>query len=550
METEPVHTRRHRRRRIRTIALAAAGALTILMATPAIASAATATHRPKERVTLELESPEARTKVWGSTDLVFSGENLASVTVSSQGREVARVAASADGRSATVTIDTTGFRDGARAFVARGWGASGRPPAAVEAFTLKIANKGADSAPDGASLVFAEEFSGNELDRDRWCTRYQYWEPTSQPSQEELAAADPACYRITPLTQVEMDKTTSVLNQYKSEAEKAAAAGESDIASWYETRIGEISANTGVADNGDDTYDFSNAYDPAYGFHDTLGGWDIRPAPGAPEWELPQEEQVYRDVNSEGDPTHVVSGGHLSMLATHTRQEAPVLQYESAMIRSQQEFLPTWDAPLYLTARVRAPEVLGTFPAFWLINGFGDGTTPVGWPPEIDIYEGPYNNDGSFPTGGQFDSQFHVGLVDYLCEDACGPITWFDYGDVLGETPDDTVGFDTQWHDWHAADPITAQWIEVGAAWYPDRVCFYVEGERFACASYRWGLPGTGADGPLANPAALMLNHAFGGRWGGHNGEETDKLPASFDIDHLRVYELPATTADQLTPIP
>lgn len=551
MKSEPVQAKRHRRRPALTLLLAALASVAIPLAVPTVASAAPSpATRQFERVTLTLESPSTRSTISGSTELAFSGANLSAVKVYFRGNVVATADVSPDGASAIAEIDTMLMQDGTRAFVAVGWGRSTSLPRAVEAFTLTVDNAGADHAPSAATLVFADEFGGDRLNGDAWCTRYQYWEPTSQPSQEELAAADPACYRITPLTQTEMDKTTNVLNQYKSEAVKASEGGETNVAAWYRNRIEEITANTGVADNGDGTYDFTNAYDPAYGFHDTLGGWDIRPAPGAPEWELPQEEQVYRDVNSEGQPTHVVHDGYLSMIATHTRRDAPVLQYESAMIRSKAEFLPTWDAPLYVTARVRAPKVLGTFPAFWTINGFGDGTTPVGWPPEIDFYEGPYNNDGTFPTGGQFDDQYHVGLVDYLCENACGPIEWFDYGDTLGESPGDTVGFDTQYKDWHAARTLAGEWIEVGASWYPDRVCFFADGEKFACATYRWGLPGTDRDAPLANPGSILLNHAFGGRWGGHNGEETDKLPASFDVDHVRVYELPPTTADQLTPLP
>ena len=85
-------------------------------------------------------------------------------------------------------------------------------------------------------------------------------------------------------------------------------------------RSATIAANNGVVVNADGTYDFSNALDPVYGTLDSLGGWDIRPAPNAPEWELPQEEEVYRDVNSDGDPTHTVHDGYLSLIATHTRE--------------------------------------------------------------------------------------------------------------------------------------------------------------------------------------------------------------------------------------
>ncbi|GAA4370193.1 glycoside hydrolase family 16 protein [Agromyces bauzanensis] len=528
-----------------------AGIAAVLFATPA-ASAASLTFGSSHssKATLELESPAPRSTVSDTTEFAFSGANLGKVVLYSHGKELAVADVAPDGASATATVDTLQLEDGYRALVAIGWSSSTTLPQVIETVLVKVDNTGADAHPSGAELVFSDEFSGSELDRDDWCTRYQFWEPTSQPSQEELTSSDPGCYHIAPLTERETGRTTTILNQYKDESAKAAAAGETAIAGWYDTRIEEISENTGVLDNGDGTYDFSRAYPPAYGFHDTLGGFDIRPAPNAPEWELPQEEEVYRDVNSEGQELHTVQDGYLSLWATHTRQDAPVLQYESAMIRSKEEFLPTWDAPLYLTARVRAPKVLGTFPAFWTINGFGDGTIPIGWPPEIDFYEGPYNNDGTFPTGGQFDNQYHVGLVDYLCGNECGPITWFDFGDVLDGSAGDEVGFDTTYHDWHADRGLAGEWVEVGAAWYPDRVCFFADGEKFACATYRWGLPGSGVDGPLANPGTLLLNHAFGGRWGGHNGEEVDKLPAAFDVDHVRVYQLGAVTAAELSPAP
>ena len=74
------------------------------------------------------------------------------------------------------------------------------------------------------------------------------------------------------------------------------------------------------------------------------------------------------------------------------------------MIRSKREFQPTAEHPLYLTARVRLPDVIGTWPAFWLGGGFGDGHIRPPWPPEIDISRAVStaagNNANMMWTGG------------------------------------------------------------------------------------------------------------------------------------------------------
>lgn len=544
-----------RRVTVAGIAALAIAASALLIGAPAASASPSTTALGGARVTLDLESPAKRSTVADTTEFVYSGTGLTRVELFAKGRSLGSATVSADGTSAVAVVDTVLLRDGWTPVVAFGWGSKGRWPSAVETVVVKVDNAHGDGHPAGATLIFGDDFSGSSLDTSAWCTRMPWWEPTSQPSQEEIVAiqaVNPDCITTYPLTDSERGKTTSVLDQYATEADKAAAAGETDIAAWYTQRRVEIAANTGVVINGDGSYDLSGMYDPTYGTLDTLGGWDIRPRPDAPEWELPQEEEVYRDVNSEGDPTHTVQDGYLSLIVTKTRTEAPVLQYESGLVRSEQEFLTSWDAPLYLTARVRAPEVLGTFPAFWMMDGLGSDELTPGWPPEIDIFEQPYNNDGSYPSGDRYGDIFDSGVQTYLCEEACGPATWFDITNPYDPGNGDHEGFAVEGGigDFHSVEPSVGTWIEIGVAWYPDRVCFFHDGEQFACETYRWGEAGTAADGPLSQPATLILNQAFGGRWAGYNGEEDDRLPASFDVDHVRVYQLPATSAEQLTPLP
>ena len=105
---------------------------------------------------------------------------------------------------------------------------------------------------------------------------------------------------------------------------------------------------------------------------------------------LNDEQQRYVDTNRNGEAMHVEGGGTLSLRATRTRTDDSWATYESAMIRSKATFRPTASTSYYVTARVRMPDVVGTWPALWLNSDRRpDGSTT--WPPEIDILEGAYN---------------------------------------------------------------------------------------------------------------------------------------------------------------
>src|SRR5262245_6553768 len=101
---------------------------------------------------------------------------------------------------------------------------------------------------------------------------------------------------------------------------------------------------------------------------------------------LNDEQERYVDTNVDGQKMHVVARSVLSLRATKTRSDG-YASYESAMIRSKRLFRPTATRSYYITARVRMPDVVGTWPAFWLNSDRrADGTTT--WPPEIDIFDG------------------------------------------------------------------------------------------------------------------------------------------------------------------
>jgi len=290
-------------------------------------------------------------------------------------------------------------------------------------------NRADDFHPPGYTLVFADEFTGTELDRSRWCTRYIYG---GGPKPQ---VPDPEC-------QQGRDGTLDKLND---------------------------------------------------------------------------EVQRYVDFNARGEPMHVVSSGVLRLRATKTglNERAP---YEAAMIRSKRLFAPTRNESLYITARVKLPNVRGTWPAFWLNSDRRpDGT--LSWPPEIDIFEGALNEIE--------DTRFMISMGGRIQSKGQTPSG---KREVLFYAP----GYNTRWNTYTASQPLRDTWIEVGAEWSFEQVCYFVHGTRVMCERYRWAYN----DGTPAAPAHILLNLAIGGNWAGRHGIADEKFPTEFQVDYVRVYAL------------
>ncbi|SDZ61994.1 Glycosyl hydrolases family 16 [Asanoa ishikariensis] len=433
---------RSRGRPLRAL-LAAAGAAALVLGAAQPASAA-------PRVTLAVAAPTSGSTVHDTTELRFTGTNLATVRVYRLAHLVATATVTADGTAATSQVDTTAFRDGPVVLSALAWGRGSLLPRASATLLVRVGNATADQHPAGYKLVYGDEFAGRALDRDKWCTRYMYDGGTE--SAAEQAKIDPSCLGRDPVTG---------------------------------TTLGTL---------------------------DTLGGNGT--APG-------QEAQVYRDVNAGGKRMHTVQDGYLSLHATATRLDQPYLKYESAMIRSKREFLPTVSHPLYLTTRVRLPDVLGSWPAFWLAGGYGDGHVRPPWPPEIDILEAPYNK------GGNGADVLWTAVQTYYDHDE------FPDGPPQGPVRTTYAHPSFDGNAFHADSSIRVRWIEVAAEWTPTSVCWYLDGLKFACKDYKWVANAGPQD---TTPATLLLNLAVGGPWAGADGVDTTKFPMTYDIDHVRVY--------------
>ena len=233
---------------------------------------------------------------------------------------------------------------------------------------------------------------------------------------------------------------------------------------------------------------------------------------------LNDEQQRYVDTNRLSQPMHVVSDGVLSLRATRTRTDDGYATYESAMIRSKQTFRPTATRSYYITAQVLLPDVVGTWPAFWLNSDRrADGTTT--WPPEIDIFEGALNG-----RDDRADMLHQAGIIR-------GAQTASGSREYTFTAPE----FDRTWNNFHAPQdiPLRARWVEVSIEWTATNVCYFIAGYKTACENYRWVENG----GQQAAPAHVLLNLAIGGNWAGRYGIDTARFPTSMSIDFVRVYQ-------------
>jgi beta-glucanase (GH16 family) len=169
---------------------------------------------------------------------------------------------------------------------------------------------------------------------------------------------------------------------------------------------------------------------------------------------------------------------------------------------------------------VRLPAVKGTWPAFWISPGV-DARGHTAWPPEIDFMEGALNNSsdphdtltmGARPQnwGGTGMSRTHPTLRH------------------VGK------GFNRETRRFTRSPTLRGIWIELGAHWTQNQVCYYVDRAKVSCEDYRW-IDNKREPAP-AGP--VLLNLAVGGQWAGADGIDMTGFPTSFDIDHVRVYEV------------
>lgn len=175
-------------------------------------------------------------------------------------------------------------------------------------------------------------------------------------------------------------------------------------------------------------------------------------------------------------------------------------EYTSASIHTQNKVKFTYGR---IDVRAKLPAIKGTWPAIWLMpNDSYYGMWPRSG--EIDIME----NVGYDPN------VIHFTAHTYLENGGDGNKHHFSTR-VLNPTPSE---------DFHV---YSLEWSENKLTWY-------VDGKRgFSVVknSQLW----TGW--PFDRDFYLILNLAWGGSWGSQQGLEPEKLPVSYEVDYVRIFQ-------------
>lgn len=398
--------------------------------------------------------PLSGTVVKGSNvQLKLAGQSFVNVEIFSGGKMVVRATVSADRKTATAVLDTTKFVDGPLTVTAHAWNSS-----AGTSFT-------SDADAGSLSLTVANNIAL----------------PPAPPSPAPAPGPAPS-----PTAGADFHPSDYPTLVFNDEFDGSSL----DRTQWCTRYIYGGGQSLQVPDsvcskNGEGNLDFLN-----------------------------DEMQRYKDFNRNGKTMHEVKGGVLTLWATATGYDS-YARFESAMIRSKAVFKPSSTASYYMTARVKLPSVVGTWPAFWL-NADRAADGHVTWPPEVDIFEGALN--GKDDTA----SMLHQASIIRGAQTSSGQ----------SEITYAATDYEKTWKNYRASRSLRDVWMEVGLQWTTTGVCYFVDGYKTMCENYRW----VENNGASAAPAHLLLNLAIGGQWAGRYGVDDPRFPTSFQIDHVRVY--------------
>jgi beta-glucanase (GH16 family) len=156
----------------------------------------------------------------------------------------------------------------------------------------------------------------------------------------------------------------------------------------------------------------------------------------------------------------------------------------------------------YFEARLKLPVGKGTWPAFWMMPA----------------------NAGRWPDCGEIDIMEEVGRAPNVIHST---IHCKAYNHVRGTAKGQQTKVPTAESEFHI---YAVEWTE-------DFIRGFVDGQRYF--EFPNDKKGNKDTWPFDVPFYLKLNLAWGGDWGGGGKQDVDesKLPATYEIDYVRVYQ-------------
>lgn len=165
-----------------------------------------------------------------------------------------------------------------------------------------------------------------------------------------------------------------------------------------------------------------------------------------------------------------------------------------------------------IEVRAKMPEpIKGTWPAIWMM-------------PTQQVY-------GNWPSSGEIDIMEYVGY-------APEKIHFTLHTHNSNHTGSGGISSSTQ------SPSLSTQFHVYAVEWFPDRIDWYFDNQKkFTAAN-----PNTDwKDWPFDQYFYVILNLAFGGSWGGAMGVEKDKLPATYQIDYVRIFQAEESSSNEIT---
>lgn len=203
-----------------------------------------------------------------------------------------------------------------------------------------------------------------------------------------------------------------------------------------------------------------------------------------------KELQNYIPGISGTDTCAVITNGTLKIIAKKRGEEVI-----SARINTRE----SWTYG-YFEARLKLPQGKGTWPAFWMLPKY---TT-------------------SWPAHGEIDIMEEVG---YRPNWVATSVHCKTYNHVAGTQKTVEKFIPTAESDFHI----------YAIEWTPNSIKGFVDGECYF--TFLNDKKGNKDSWPFDAPFYLKLNLAWGGNWGGSQGVDESKLPATFEIDYIRVFQ-------------
>ncbi len=154
----------------------------------------------------------------------------------------------------------------------------------------------------------------------------------------------------------------------------------------------------------------------------------------------------------------------------------------------------------YFEARLKLPQGKGTWPAFWMMP----------------------KNFVSWPDDGEIDIMEEVGYRPNYVSSSIHCKSYY-HGIGTQKTAEKYVA--TAESDFHV---YAVEWTE-------DYIWGFIDGESYF--KFPNDKAGNKDTWPFNTPFYLKLNLAWGGNWGGAQGVDESKLPATYEIDYVRVFQ-------------